>query len=45
MDLHPVELETLTPEILRVFGRQNPLLTAGDRGRLCRAARAASPLS
>ena len=34
MDLHPVELETLTPEILRVFGRQNPLLTAGDRTEL-----------
>ena len=34
MDLHPVGLETLTPEILRVFGRQNPLLTAGDRTEL-----------
>lgn len=34
MDLHPVGLETLTLEILRVFGRQNPLLTAGDRTEL-----------
>ena len=34
MDLHPVGLETLTPEILRVFGRQSPLLTAGDRTEL-----------
>ena len=31
MELHPVELETLTPEVLRVFGAQPPLLTAGDR--------------
>ena len=28
MKLHPVELERLTPEILHVFGRQPPLLTA-----------------
>ena len=34
MKLHPVELETLTPEILRIFGRQPPLLTAGDRTEL-----------
>ena len=31
MDLHPVDLQTLTPEVLRVFGTQPPLLTAGDR--------------
>ena len=31
MKLHPVELERLTPEILHVFGRQPPLLTAGDK--------------
>ena len=34
MELHPVALETLTPEVLRVFGRQPPLLTAGDRNGL-----------
>lgn len=31
MKLHPVDPNTLAPEILRVFGRQNALLTAGDR--------------
>lgn len=31
MKLHPVDLKTLTPEIFRVFGTQNALLTAGDR--------------
>ena len=31
MNLHPVELQTLTPEVLRVFGAQPPLLTAGDK--------------
>ena len=31
MKLHPVELEKVAPEILRIFGRQNPLLTAGDK--------------
>ena len=31
MNLHPVELGTLTPEVLRVFGTQPPLLTAGDK--------------
>lgn len=34
MDLHPVAPETLAPEILGVFGRQPPLLTAGDRTHL-----------
>lgn len=32
MKLHPVELQTLTPEVLKVFGAQPPLLTAGDKG-------------
>lgn len=31
MNLHPVELQSLTPEILQVFGAQPPLLTAGDK--------------
>ena len=31
MKLHSVELQTLTPEVLQVFGAQPPLLTAGDR--------------
>lgn len=31
MKLHPVELNSLTPEIFRVFSSQPPLLTAGDR--------------
>ena len=31
MKLHPVELKTLSPEIFRVFKKQPPLLTAGDR--------------
>lgn len=31
MNLHPVELQSLTPEILEVFGAQPPLLTAGDK--------------
>ena len=34
MKLDHVELSALTPEILRVFGQQNPLLTAGDRSGL-----------
>ena len=34
MKLQRVELETLTPEVLQVFGRQPPLLTAGDRSGL-----------
>ena len=34
MNLRHSELENLTPEILRVFGRQTPLLTAGDRNGL-----------
>ena len=31
MKLHPVDFKTLTPEIFRVFGAQNALLTAGDK--------------
>ena len=31
MKLHAVEPKTLTPQILEVFGKQNALLTAGDR--------------
>ena len=31
MELHPVDFKTLTPEIFRVFGTQNALLTAGDK--------------
>ena len=31
MKLHPVDPKTLTPEILKVFGKQNALLTAGDK--------------
>ena len=31
MKLHAVDLKTLTPEIFRVFGSQNALLTAGDK--------------
>lgn len=31
MKLHPVGLQSLTPEVLHVFGAQPPLLTAGDR--------------
>ena len=31
MKLHPADFKTLTPEIFRVFGTQNALLTAGDR--------------
>ena len=34
MSLHSAALESLTPEILRVFGRRPPLLTAGDRTEL-----------
>ena len=34
MKLERAELETLTPEVLKVFGRQPPLLTAGDRSGL-----------
>ena len=33
MRLHPVDPKTLTPEIFRVFGTQNALLTAGDGDR------------
>lgn len=32
MRLQPVDLKTLTPEVFQVFGTQNALLTAGDRG-------------
>ena len=31
MHLHPVYLKAMTPEIFRVFGANNALLTAGDR--------------
>ena len=31
MKLHPADFKTLTPELFRVFGTQNALLTAGDR--------------
>ncbi|MDY3985412.1 flavin reductase family protein [Dysosmobacter sp.] len=31
MDLRPADLRTMTPEVFRVFGIQNALLTAGDR--------------
>lgn len=31
MQLHPVELSSLTPEIFQVFAQQNALLTAGNR--------------
>ena len=31
MKLHPADFKTLTPEVVRVFGTQNALLTAGDR--------------
>lgn len=31
MKLHPADFKTLTPEVFRVFGTQNALLTAGDR--------------
>ena len=31
MKLHAVDLKSLTPEIFRVFGSQNALLTAGDK--------------
>ena len=31
MHLHPVDLKAMTPEIFRVFGANNALLTAGDR--------------
>ena len=31
MKLQAVEPKTLTPQILEVFGKQNALLTAGDR--------------
>ena len=34
MKLERAELETLTPEVLKVFGIQPPLLTAGDRSGL-----------
>lgn len=33
MKLHPVDPKTLTPEIFRIFGTQNALLTAGDKER------------
>lgn len=29
--MHPVDLKTFSPEIFRIFGTQNALLTAGDR--------------
>jgi flavin reductase (DIM6/NTAB) family NADH-FMN oxidoreductase RutF len=32
MNLHPVDPKTLSPEIFQVFGTQNALLTAGDKG-------------
>ena len=31
MKLHPADFKTLRPEVFRVFGTQNALLTAGDR--------------
>ena len=31
MKLHPADFKTLTPEVFRVFGTLNALLTAGDR--------------
>ena len=31
MSLHPVDCKTLSPEVFRLFGTQNALLTAGDR--------------
>ena len=31
MKLHPADFKTLTPEVFRVFGTQNALLTAGAR--------------
>ena len=31
MKQHPADVKTLTPEVFRVFGTQNALLTAGDR--------------
>jgi len=31
MSLHAVELQSLTPEVFRVFGTQYALLTAGDK--------------
>ena len=31
MKLHAADLKSLTPEIFRVFGSQNALLTAGDK--------------
>lgn len=31
MQLQPVDIKAMTPEIFRVFGTQNALLTAGDR--------------
>ena len=31
MKLHPADFKTLTPEVFRIFGTQNALLTAGDR--------------
>ena len=34
MSLHPVDCKTLSPEVFRLFGTQNALLTAGDRTRL-----------
>ena len=34
MELHPVDIKTLSPEVFRVFGTQNALLTAGDKTQL-----------
>jgi Conserved protein/domain typically associated with flavoprotein oxygenases, DIM6/NTAB family len=31
MSLHKIDLKTMTPEVFRVFGTNNALLTAGDR--------------
>ena len=33
MKLHPVDSKELSPALLRAFGAQNALLTAGDRER------------
>jgi len=30
MSLHPIDMKSMTPEIFRVFGTQNALITAGD---------------
>ena len=33
MELQPVDIKTLTPEIFQLFASRTPLLTAGDRSR------------